>query len=71
MEYAFSCDIFYTFNIVLGEKGDGRSSIRENKWKIEKHSTKCWMSQVILVVIVVSLKEAIENSLEIWLWNFH
>ena len=47
---------FYTFNILLGGKGDGRTDgrrcIRENKRKIEKHSAKFWVFQVILAVIV-------------------
>ena len=43
---------FYTFNILLGGKGDGSRCIRENKRKIEKHSAKFWVFQVILAVIV-------------------
>ena len=41
---------FYIFNIVFGGKGDASSNIQENK--IEKHSAKCWVFQVILAVIV-------------------
>ena len=51
------CLIFsYTFNIVFGGKGGGGSgSIQETNGsiqKIEKHSAKCKMFQVILAVIV-------------------
>ena len=35
--------IFYTLKIVLGGKGDGSSK----QIKIEKHSVKCWLFQVI------------------------
>ena len=62
MFFLVACVIFfYTFNIVLGGKGDGSSSIRENKWKIEKPSAKCWVFQVILELIVGKSKKAISS----------
>ena len=55
------CDIFLYFQHCFGGKGDGSSSIRENKWEIEKPSAKCWVFQVILEVIVGKSKKAISS----------